>query len=77
MAGFHLMFNSDRAGNPDSLYGAMSKRVVRRYDKSKMPDGSWMQDNIELIFGFTGALLTLVLGTWFALRKPKTEESES
>ena len=77
MAGFHLMFNSDRTDNPDALYGAMSKRVVRRYDKSKMPDGTWMQDNIELIFGFTGALLALVLGTWFALRKPTAEEPRS
>jgi hypothetical protein len=76
MAGFHLMFNSDRADNPDALYGAMSKRVVRRYDTSKMPDGTWMQDNIELLFGVAGALFALVFGTWFALRKPAAESPD-
>ena len=77
MAGFHLMFNSDRKDNPAGLYGAMSKRVVRRYDKSKMPDGTWMQDNIELLFGTAGALFAVLFGTWFALRKPApAEENE-
>jgi hypothetical protein len=72
MAGFHLMFNSDRDDNPAGLYGAMSKRVVRRYDYSKMPDGAWMKDNLGWLLASATALLVLLLGSWLALRKPST-----
>jgi len=75
MAGFHLMFNSSRDENRDALYGAMSKRVVRRYDYSKMPDGAWMVDNIGWLFGMAGALFALVSGAWFALRKPALDST--
>jgi hypothetical protein len=75
MAGFHLMFNSSRDKNPDALYGAMSKRVVRKYDYSKMPDGTWMADNIGWFFGLAGALFSVVFGTWFALRKPASDST--
>ena len=77
MAGFHLMFNSNRGENPAALYGAMSKRVVRRYDYSKMPDGGWMKDNMGLLLASCGALFILLLGSWFALRKPSSGDSDS
>ena len=41
MAGFHLVFNSDRSGNDFGLYHAKSKRVLRRYNYSKMPTSAW------------------------------------
>ena len=77
MAGFHLMFNSNRGENPAALYGAMSKRVVRRYDYSKMPDGGWMKDNMGLLLASCGALFILLLGSWFALRKPSSDGTDT
>jgi hypothetical protein len=77
MAGFHLMFNSDRDDNPAALYGAMSKRVVRRYDYSKMPDGGWMKDNLGWLLASAAALFVLLLGSWLALRKPSTVETDT
>ena len=71
MAGFNLMFNSDRDKTPDALYGAMSRRVERRYDYSKMPTGTWMADNIGVVLGFAGALIVLIGSAWYAIRKPK------
>jgi hypothetical protein len=76
MAGFNLMYNSSRGENPDALYGAMSKRVVRRYDYSKMPDGAWMSDNIGWLLGMGGAALMLAFGSWFAIRKPSVSGDE-
>ena len=55
MAGFHLLFNSDRDGNPYGLYNSKSKRLVRKYDFSKMPSPTWMGSN----FGWLGALAAL------------------
>ena len=71
MAGFNLMFNSDRDKTPDALYGAMSRRVERRYDYSKMPAGTWMTDNIGVVLGFAGALIVLIGSVWYAIRKTK------
>ncbi|MCH2379533.1 MAG: terpene cyclase/mutase family protein, partial [Pedosphaera sp.] len=81
MAGFHLMFNSSRGDNPAALYGAMSRRVERRYDYSKMPTGAWMADNIGWILGLAAALMILIGSAWFAIRKPRPrvtiDEAES
>jgi len=70
MAGFHLMFNSGRENNPDALYGAMSKRVQRRFDYSKMPSGIWYTDNLAWLLGMGVALFALIFGVWYALRRP-------
>ncbi|MFP6693078.1 MAG: hypothetical protein VB875_08680 [Pirellulales bacterium] len=75
MAGFHLMFNSNRGDNPDALYGSISKRVVRRYDYSKSPDGTWMADNIGWLLGMAATLFAFVFGIWFALRNPASKRS--
>lgn len=65
MAGFHLMFNSNRDGNAPSLYGAKSRRVVERFDYSKMPTGAWFQRNMYVVIGFVA---TLVIFIWMARR---------
>ena len=77
MAGFHLMFNSSRDNNPEALYGAMSKRVVRQYDYGKMPDGGWMADNIGWLLAMLAALFALVFGSWLALRKAPAEGADT
>ena len=65
MAGFHLLFNSDRDGNEYGLYDARSKRVIRRFDYSKTPDGGWYGRNAWWLAGLalSGALLV-----WLSLR---------
>ena len=62
MAGFHLIFNSDRAGDGSRLYSAKSKRVVRRFDYSKLPPGAWLKANLILVIALViVALLSLCL----------------
>lgn len=56
-AGFHLLFNSDRDQNANGLYSARSKRVVRRYDYSKMPGWNWIGGNIGWLIGLLVALV--------------------
>ena len=78
MAGFHLLFNSDRTGNPFGLYNAKSKRVVRRYDYTKMPSSDWFGRNLGLLFAFVlslGLLVYLYL-RWFRKSSPKAPEPE-
>lgn len=77
MAGFQLMFNSNRPDQPATLYSAMSKRVERRYDYSKMPTGTWMSDNILWLLGLGAAFVAFLFGTWFALRKPSSGGTET
>ena len=55
-AGFHLLFNSDRADNGNALYSARSKRVVRRFDLTKMPDLNWIMGNIFWILVLLASL---------------------
>ena len=71
MAGFNLIYNSDRDPKTGDLYGAMSRRVERRYDYSKMPTSAWYSTNLGMVTAFAAALLILIGSTWFALRKPK------
>ena len=58
MAGFHLLFNSDRDQSISSLYGAKSKRVMIDYDYSKMPSVEWIKNNLILL---SSAFLVLIL----------------
>ena len=58
MAGFHLLFNSDRKESISSLYGAKSKRVMMRYDYSNMPSMAWVKSNLVLL---GSALILFVL----------------
>ena len=57
MAGFHLLFNSDRKQSISSLYGTKSKRVMMRYDYFKMPSMTWVKNNLVLL----GSALTLFI----------------
>ena len=78
MAGFHLLFNSDRDGNAFGLYNAKSKRVVRRYDYSKMPPSDWFGNNLGLLFAFilSLALLVYLFLRWFRKPSPKVPDPE-
>ncbi|MFL2478737.1 MAG: hypothetical protein ACJ0K4_04215 [Verrucomicrobiales bacterium] len=58
MAGFHLLFNSDREQSLSSLYGTKSKRVMMRFDYSKMPSMAWIKNNFVLL---SSALVLLIL----------------
>ena len=64
-AGFHLLFNSDRADNSNALYSARSKRVVRRFDLAKMPDLNWIMGNI---FWILALLISLAGFVWLTKR---------
>ena len=78
MAGFHLLFNSNRDGNPFGLFDAKSKRVVRRYDYSQMPSSDWFGRNLGLLFVFAlslGLLVYLYL-RWFRKNSPKPLQEE-
>ncbi|MBA72826.1 MAG: hypothetical protein CMO73_09160 [Verrucomicrobiales bacterium] len=68
MAGFHLLFNSDRDQSISSLYGAKSKRVMINYDYSKMPSVEWIKNNLVLLFG---ALVVLIFFIVFFIRSFK------
>jgi hypothetical protein len=76
MAGFHLLFNSDREGNPYDLYQAKSKRVVRKFDYSKTPTADWFGRNVELLVGLLLTSVLLVFAYLRAFRKPLLEKEE-
>ena len=76
MAGFHLLFNSDREGNPYGLYNAKSKRVVRRFDYSKTPTGYWYGRNVWLLIALLLSGSLLVYLYLRAFRKPSPQEQE-
>ncbi len=61
MAGFHLLFNSNRDGNAAGLYSAKSKRVVRGFDYAELPSSAWLWSNL-------GWLITALLALIFFLR---------
>ncbi|MBT6463445.1 MAG: hypothetical protein HOK49_12990 [Opitutae bacterium] len=65
MAGFHLLFNSDREGNPFGLYNSKSKRVVRRYNYSKLPSSSWLGSNAVWLISL---IVSAGLLVYFAIR---------
>jgi hypothetical protein len=60
MAGFHLLFNSDRDGKTQ-VYSAKSRRVVRRFDYGKLPSVEWASQNVGLLSGFVLALVGLIV----------------
>ena len=56
LAGFQLLFNTDRGQNPAALYAATSKRVECRYSYLRIPDGAWLADNFLWLLGMGLAL---------------------
>ena len=74
-AGFHLLFNSDRADNGNALYSARSKRVVRRFDLTKMPDLNWIMGNLIWILLLLASLTGFVWLTKRALSASKQSPS--
>ena len=73
MAGFHLLFNSNRDGSPYGLYNAKSKRVVRRYDYSKGPSAAWFGTNWGWLIALVVSGALLVWLSLRAFRQPKPE----
>lgn len=71
MAGFNLMFTATNPQGEPTLKGAMSKRVVRKYDYAKTPTSQWFVDNAGLLVVLAAGLIVTVLGTRFAIRSPK------
>ncbi len=76
-AGFHLLFNSDRENNRNALYSARSKRVVRRFDLTKMPDLNWIMGNMLWILGLLASLIGFVWLTRRALTAGKEAQASS
>ncbi|MDP6859590.1 MAG: hypothetical protein QF426_07195 [Verrucomicrobiales bacterium] len=77
MAGFHLLFNSDRKESISSLYGTKSKRVMIDYDYSKMPSMAWVKNNIVLL-GSALALFGLFIFLFIrAFKRPQSAIAEN
>ncbi len=70
MAGFHLLFNSNREGDNHSLYSAKSKRVIKKYDYSKMPSGAWFVRNIGWLIALIASLGIFIFLVRKAMRQP-------
>ena len=71
MAGFHLLFNrSNRDTNTSSLFSAKSKRVVKKYDYTKMPSGAWFARNIGWLIALVASLALFIYLTRRAMRQP-------
>ena len=52
MAGFHLLFNSDRESPTGALYSAKSRRLVRQQSMFQLPGFGWMLANLPWILLF-------------------------
>ena len=55
MAGFHLLFNSDRDGEAGALYSAKSRRLVRRHNYARLPGLAWIMRNSLWLLIFAGS----------------------
>ena len=69
MAGFHLLFNSDRSPQKTGLFGAKSKRLEKRHNYLKLPSFSWIGDNLFLTIALLLTVTTFVFLTRRALKK--------
>lgn len=70
MAGFNLLFTSDRGekGKQHRWYHSVSRRVFRRHDYSERPAIGWMVEMFRWRLLFI--LLALALFVYFVMRKP-------
>lgn len=69
MAGFHLLFNSDR-GPPNSiLYSSKTKRLVKRYNYRQLPTWTWLRKNLGSAAFLALAIAAFAFLTRRALRK--------
>jgi hypothetical protein len=57
MAGFHLLFNTDRGNDSGALFSAKSRRLDLRYDYLRLPGLRWIGRNVPW-------LLLLVAAAW-------------
>lgn len=65
MAGFHLLFNSDREGDEEALYSTKSRRLDLRYDYSRFPGLGWIGRNVLWLLLL---VVTIVSGGWLTRR---------
>lgn len=65
MAGFHLLFDSDRDGEGGALYSAESRRLDLRYDYAKLPGLGWIMGNVGWLLLLVAAIAT---GVWLTRR---------
>ena len=65
MAGFHLLFNSDRDGDGIALFSSMSRRLERRYDYARLPGSGWMLRNLPWLLTFAIA----IAACWWLTRR--------
>lgn len=65
MAGFHLLFNSDRDGKPAALHSAKSRRLDLHHNYLILPGLAWIGRNLLWLLVFIG---TLAAGTWLTWR---------
>ncbi len=77
MAGFHLLFNSNREGGTHSLYSAKSKRVIKKYDYTKMPSGAWFVRNIGWLIALVASLALFIYLARKAMRQPGSATGSS
>ena len=49
MAGFHLLFNSDREAARPKLFISKSKRLQKRHNYFQIPNLNWLSKNLTLI----------------------------
>ncbi len=69
MAGFHLLFNSDRSPQKTGLFDAKSKRLEKRHNYLKLPSFSWIGDNLFLTIALLLTVTSFVFLTRRALKK--------
>ncbi len=74
MAGFHLLFNSDRDGAGDALYGAKSRRLVKRYNYLKLPGIGWIFGNLPWLLAFAAAAAACLWAVRRALASLKARD---
>lgn len=71
MAGFHLLFNSDRDGDRPALFGSMSRRLERRYNYARLPGAAWMLRNLPWLLTFVAAIAACI---WLTRRAIKADK---
>ncbi len=63
LAGFQLLFSSDRGNNSAGLFVANSRRVERRHSVLTLPSVAWLSSNFLWLLGMALALFALVFTT--------------
>ena len=68
MAGFHLLFNSDREAARPKLFSSKSKRLQKRHNYFQIPNLNWLSKNLTLILGLGIFIAAFIFLTRRALK---------